>query len=54
MSTLAANRLKLKPCVERRLRILIVEDSTYNIFVLKELLKSITERTLDVETALNG
>ena len=31
-----------------------MEDSTYNIFVLKELLKSITERTIDVETALNG
>ena len=37
------------------LRILCVDDSTYNLFVLTELLSTIDERgCLEVETALNG
>ena len=35
--------------------ILIVDDSSYNLYVLQELLKELREHfTIDVKTALNG
>lgn len=36
-----------------KIRVLCVDDSTYNLFVLKELINQINDN-VDVETALNG
>ena len=44
---------------DKRLKILIVDDSSYNLFVMGELMQQIKfppeeNKTLQVETALNG
>ncbi|TNV85288.1 hypothetical protein FGO68_gene1251 [Halteria grandinella] len=43
----------LCPQVKQK-RILCVDDSTYNLFVLQELIKSAVEGPLEIDTALNG
>jgi hypothetical protein len=44
-----------KPPKRDLIKILCVDDSTYNLFVLTELLKEVKLRKpLEVETALNG
>ena len=39
---------------QRRFSVLIVDDSTYNLFVMREILTQIEGGTMILEQALNG
>ncbi|TNV84067.1 hypothetical protein FGO68_gene12668 [Halteria grandinella] len=45
--------IKITFVKEEKLRVLCVDDSTYNLFVIKEMLKIIDSK-MNIETALNG
>ena len=38
----------------RKLKILVVDDSTYNLFVMQMILEEVKDMQLEIVTALNG
>lgn len=43
------------PQIRRReYRVLVVDDSTYNLFVMKEILSNMFEDAIVIQTAMNG
>ena len=38
----------------REYRVLVVDDSTYNLFVMKEILSTMFEDAIVIQTAMNG
>ena len=47
------NMIENSNAISQRLRVLCVDDSTYNLFVIEELLKQI-DVVMEIQTALNG
>jgi hypothetical protein len=47
--------IQSSPQIRRRqYRVLVVDDSTYNLFVMKEILSTMFEDAIVIQTAMNG
>lgn len=49
------HQIQSAPQIKRReYRVLVVDDSTYNLFVMKEILSNMFEDAIVIQTAMNG